>query len=95
MALSTVERVLARDRMIVVGALLLAVVVVTGSAIAASGGVSPTGSSFLDSLAKHLGISRDKLDDAVQAIFDGRISNALAVAAIMSEVVRRDRADRS
>lgn len=35
------------------------------------------------------------LDDAVQAIFDGRISNALAVAAIMSEVVRRDRADRS
>jgi 8-oxo-dGTP pyrophosphatase MutT (NUDIX family) len=31
------------------------------------------------------------LDEAVQAIFDGRISNALAVAAIMSEVVRRSR----
>lgn len=29
------------------------------------------------------------LDDAVQAILAGRISNALAVAAIMSEVVRR------
>lgn len=29
------------------------------------------------------------LDDAVRAIFEGRISNALAVAAIMSEVVRR------
>jgi 8-oxo-dGTP pyrophosphatase MutT (NUDIX family) len=31
------------------------------------------------------------LDEAVQAIFDGRISNALAIAAIMSEVVRRSR----
>lgn len=31
------------------------------------------------------------LDGAVQAIFDGRISNALAIAAIMSEVVRRSR----
>ena len=29
------------------------------------------------------------LDDAVTAIFEGRISNALAIAAIMSEVVRR------
>ena len=29
------------------------------------------------------------LDAAVQAIFDGRISNALAIAAIMTEVVRR------
>ena len=32
------------------------------------------------------------LDDAVDAIFDGRISNALAVAAIMSEKVRRAQA---
>jgi len=31
------------------------------------------------------------LDEAVRAIFDGRISNALAVAGIMSEVVRRAR----
>lgn len=31
------------------------------------------------------------LDEAVQAIFDGRICNALAIAAIMSEVVRRSR----
>ncbi len=31
------------------------------------------------------------LDDAVEAIFAGRISNALAIAAIMSEVVRRSR----
>ena len=31
------------------------------------------------------------LDEAVQAIFDGRMSNALAIAAIMSEVVRRSR----
>jgi len=29
------------------------------------------------------------LDEAVQAILDGRISNALAIVAIMSEVVRR------
>ena len=29
------------------------------------------------------------LDDAVDAIFEGRISNALAIAGIMSEVVRR------
>lgn len=31
------------------------------------------------------------LDEAVQAIFDGRISNALAIAGILSEVVRRSR----
>ena len=31
------------------------------------------------------------LDEAVQAIFDGRISNARAIASIMSEVVRRSR----
>jgi ADP-ribose pyrophosphatase len=31
------------------------------------------------------------LDEAVDAIFAGRISNALAIAAIMSEVVRRSR----
>ena len=31
------------------------------------------------------------LEDAVEAIFDGRISNALTIAAIMSEVVRRSR----
>ena len=29
------------------------------------------------------------LDDAVEAIFDGRISNVLAIAGILSEVVRR------
>jgi ADP-ribose pyrophosphatase len=29
------------------------------------------------------------IDEAVRAIFEGRISNALAIAAIMSEVVRR------
>jgi len=29
------------------------------------------------------------LDEAVRAVFDGRISNALAIAAVMSEVVRR------
>jgi predicted DNA-binding protein (UPF0251 family) len=66
------------SRAVLVGALLLAVVVVTGSAIAASGGVSPTGSSFLDSLAKHLGISRDKLDDAVQAAAVDQVDAALA-----------------
>jgi len=31
------------------------------------------------------------LDEAEQAIFDGRISNALAIAGILSEVVRRSR----
>jgi ADP-ribose pyrophosphatase len=35
------------------------------------------------------------LDEAVKAIFDGRISNALAIAAIMSEVVRRSRRART
>ena len=45
----------------------LAVVVGGGVAIAASQGSSPTPKSFFDAVAKHLGISSQKLRDATKA----------------------------
>jgi len=65
----------------------LAVVVGGGVAIAASQGSSPTPKSFFDAVAKHLGISSQKLRDATkaaaidqvdQALKDGRITKAHA-----------------
>jgi hypothetical protein len=70
------------SRAALVGALVLAVVVVTGSAIAASGGTGSSGTGFLDSLAKHLGISRDKLDMAAKAAAIDQVNAALAAGAI-------------
>jgi hypothetical protein len=64
----------------------LAVIGGGGAAIAAQGSSSP-GKSFLDSVAKHLGISSQKLEDATKAaavdqvdaaLKDGKITNAQA-----------------
>src|SRR5947208_1345437 len=74
-------------RTLAVVAAALAVVVGGGVAIAASQGSSPTPKSFFDAVAKHLGISSQKLRDATkaaaidqvdQALKDGRITKAHA-----------------
>jgi hypothetical protein len=72
---------------ITVAALALAVVGGGGAAIAASQGSSTSSQSFLDSVAKHLGISSQKLEDATKAaaleqvdaaLKDGQITQAQA-----------------
>jgi hypothetical protein len=54
-------------RAVALAAVGVAVAVGGAAAVAAATGNSPSPSTFLDSVAKHLGISRDKLDDAVKA----------------------------
>ena len=55
-----------------------------GAAIAASQTDSPA-SSFLDSVAKHLGISSDKLEDATQAAAVDQVNQALEDGQITKE----------
>jgi len=55
-----------RKRVIAIGAAVFAVAAGGGAAVAATTGGS-THNDFLDSVAKHLGISRQKLDDATKA----------------------------
>jgi hypothetical protein len=55
-----------RKRAIALGAAVLAVAGGGGAAVAATSG-SSSPNDFMDSVAKHLGISRDKLDDATKA----------------------------
>jgi hypothetical protein len=59
------------------------VAVVAGSAIAASSASSPT--TFMQSLAKHLGISTEKLQDAAKAAAIDQIDAALADGKITKE----------
>ena len=61
-----------------VGAVALAVAVASGAAIAASGNSSPSPKSFFDSVAKHLGISSQKLQDATKAAAIDQVDAALA-----------------
>jgi hypothetical protein len=63
---------------LVVGAVALAVAVASGAAIAASGSSSPSPKSFFDSVAKHLGISSQKLQDATKAAAIDQVDAALA-----------------
>jgi hypothetical protein len=72
-----------------IGIAALAVIGGGGAAIAASGDSSSPGRSFLDSVARHLGISSQKLEDATKAaaidqvdaaLKDGRITQAEADA---------------
>jgi hypothetical protein len=60
-----------------IGAAALALAGGGGAAIAAQGSDSP-GQSFLDSVAKHLGISSDKLEDATKAAAIDQVDAALA-----------------
>jgi polyhydroxyalkanoate synthesis regulator phasin len=71
------------------GVAALAVIGGGGAAIAASGDSSSPGRSFLDSVARHLGISSQKLEDATKAaaidqvdaaLKDGKITQAEADA---------------
>ena len=74
---------------LVISIAALAVVAGGGAAIAASQGSSPSPQSFFDAVAKHLGISSQKLEDASRAaaldqvdaaLEEGRITKAEADA---------------
>ncbi len=67
------------------GLLVIALVVASGTAIAASGGGGSSPSAFLDSLARHLGVSRDKLDAAAKAAAIDQVDAALAAGRITKE----------
>jgi hypothetical protein len=56
----------------------IAVTVGAGAAIAASQGSSPSPTAFFDSVAKHLGISSEKLRDATKAAAVDQVDAALA-----------------
>ena len=72
-------------RTLVVGTIVLAVVVGAGTAIAASGDSATSPSAFLDSLAQHLGVSREKLDDAARAAALDQVEAALDAGTITKE----------
>jgi hypothetical protein len=63
----------------------LAAVFGGGAAIAASGGSSPSPQSFFDAVAKHLGISSQKLEDATKAAAIDQVDAALAEGRITKE----------
>lgn len=54
-----------------------------GTALAATGGTGANG--FLDSVAKHLGITREKLDEATKAAASEQVDQALADGKITKE----------
>jgi polyhydroxyalkanoate synthesis regulator phasin len=63
----------------------LAVIGGGGAAIAASGDSSSPGRSFFDAVAKHLGISSQKLEDATKAAAIDQVDAALAEGKITEE----------
>jgi hypothetical protein len=69
-------------RRLAVVAAALAVAGGGGAALAASSGRSPTPSSFFESVAKHLGISPEKLQDATKAAALDQVDAALAAGEI-------------
>jgi hypothetical protein len=71
-------------RMVVVAATTLAVVGGGAAAVAATGGGSGT-SDFLDSVAKHLGVSPQKLEDATKAAAIDQVNADLAAGRITKE----------
>ena len=56
-----------------------------GAAIAATQGDAASRSSFLDAVARHLGVSRDELDDATKAAALEQVDAALEVGKITEE----------
>lgn len=56
-----------------------------GAAIAAAQGDAPSPSSFLDAVARHLGVSREELDDATQAAALEQVDAALEAGKITEE----------
>jgi len=69
-------------RTLAVAAVAGAVAAGGGAAIAASGDSSTSPSAFLDAVAKHLGISSDKLRDATKAAAIDQVDAALAAGRI-------------
>src|SRR5262245_48842519 len=73
-------------RRTVISLLAAAVVtIVAGTAIATAAGTSSTPSGFVQSLAKHLGISTEKLQDAAKAAAIDQVDAALAAGDITKE----------
>jgi len=64
-------------RALTIAAVTLAVIGGGGAAIAAAQGSSSSGQSFLDSVARHLGISSQKLEDATKAAAVDQVDAAL------------------
>jgi polyhydroxyalkanoate synthesis regulator phasin len=73
-----------RTRWLVTAAAALAVVLGGGAALAATGSTTP-GSNFLGDVAKRLGISQDKLEDAIKDATIARIDAAVAAGDITKE----------
>jgi hypothetical protein len=73
-----------RKRAIAVGAAVLAVAGGGGAAVAATTS-SSSPNDFLDSVAKHLGISRQKLDDATKAAAVDQVDAQLAAGKITKD----------
>ncbi len=69
-------------RILAVAVAALAVAAGSGAAIAASRGSSPSPTAFLDSVAKHLGISTEKLRDATKAAALEQVDAALEAGTI-------------
>ena len=67
----------------VLAASAAALVVAGGAGVAvAASGATPRGSGFLDSVAKHLGVSRQKLEDATKAAAIDQVNADLAAGRI-------------
>jgi hypothetical protein len=73
-----------RKRAIAIGAAVLAVAGGGGAAVAATTG-SSSPNDFLDSVAQHLGISRQKLDDATKAAAIDQVDAQLAAGKITKD----------
>jgi hypothetical protein len=81
-------RGLKSKKKLAVASVALAVVGGGGVAVAASDS-GPSPSSFLDSVAEHLGISRDELDDATRAAAIEQVDAALEAGRITEEEAER------
>src|SRR5437867_10447272 len=72
-------------RALVAGTAALALAGGGGAAIAATQGSAPSPNTFLDSVAKHLGISSDRLKDATKAAAIDQVDAALKSGKITKE----------
>jgi hypothetical protein len=72
-------------RALVIGSAALVVAAGSGAAIAASQGSSASPEAFVDSLAEHLGVSTDELEDAAKAAAIDQVDAALADGRITEE----------
>ena len=72
-------------RKLLVVAIAAIAVAVGGVALASAAGTTSTPSAFMESLAKHLGISTEKLQDAAKAAAIDQIDAALAEGKITKE----------